>query len=158
MVILALDLAGQTGFAIAYDTGHIEVGTWDLSSGEIGGVRSPIPMLRLWEKLNEFAAENEVGTLVIEETFARGAAKFRLDSLQCTAILFAMLNNIPFSRLSPGQWKKAVVGKGNATKEDYLAFARERWPQLNLKNDDEAAARCLLQYALNAADLPSCAE
>ena len=146
MITLALDLAGKTGYAIRYEDGSAKAGTWNLVRGELGGARSPVPMVRLWKRLVRLSQDHEIDWIIYEETFGRGAAKFRLDSLQYTALLFAMLNGIGWSRVSPTAWKKAVVGDARAKRDEYHHFARSRWPELNLFTDDQAAAMCLLAY------------
>ena len=147
MITLALDLAGRTGWAIRYDTGEIRTGIWNLSRGDLGGTRSVVPMRRLWKRLNVLAGTHTIEKLVYEETFGRGAAKFRLDSLQYTALLYAVLAEIPWMRVSPSAWKKSVVGNGKASRVEYLAYAQQRWPEQRIWLDDQAAAICLLEYA-----------
>jgi len=147
MITLALDLAGRTGWAIRYDTGELRSGIWTLVRGDIGGSLSPVPMKRLWRRLGRLGADHQIGKIALEYTYGRGAAKFRLDSLQYTAILYAQLLNIPWMRVGPSAWKKAVVGNATASRDEYLEFARNRWPDQSIRYDDQAAALCVLAYA-----------
>lgn len=146
MITLALDLAGRTGWAIQFEDGSVRCGIWTLTRGNLGGARSTIPMLRLWKRLQKLAESYEIGKIVLEEAFAQGAARFRLDSLQYTAILFACLGGLNWMRVSPGAWKRRVVGSGKARRNEYLSFAKRKWPELRFWTDDQAAAMCLLEF------------
>jgi Holliday junction resolvasome RuvABC endonuclease subunit len=48
--------------------------------------------------------------------------------------------DIPLLRVTTPSMKKALIGKGRATKEEALAAARERYPRANAQNHDEAEA------------------
>lgn len=147
MITLALDLAGTTGYGIEYDTGEVKAGLWILTRGNLGGRRSPIPMLRLWHRLNRLGSTHQIDRVVYEETFGRGDAKNRLDSLQHCTTLWCLLNQIPFIRASPSEWKKAVLGTGRANRQEYYAAAIQRFPSVDVWKDDIAAALWLLTYA-----------
>lgn len=146
MIILALDLAGKTGYAIRYDTGEVKVGTWNVVRGKFKDKRSPVPMYRIWKRLNKLAETHEIGAVVFEETFGRGPAKFRLDSLQAAALLFCEINHIPWCRVHPHTWKKHLTGNGRATREQYLPHIAKRYFHYFIRTDDEAAAVGLLIY------------
>ena len=45
------------------------------------------------------------------------------------------------------RWKKEVVGKGNAKKEEVMAWAVERWPDQEFKTQDQADALAMAVYA-----------
>ena len=148
MITLSLDLAGQTGWAIRYETGVIRTGIWTLTRGNLGGSRSTVPMLRLWKRLNKLAETHEISKIVMEQIFARGGpATFRLDSLQYTALLFAVLNKITWTRVQNLEWKSRVIGNSKASKTEYLAFARRKWPEQRIWTEDQAAALCLLEFS-----------
>jgi len=103
-------------------------------------------MLRVWHRLNKLGESHEIGKIIYENTFGRGAARFRLDSLQYTVLLYCQLNQIPWMRVSPSAWKKKVIGKGTVGKLEYFEFAKKRWPEQRIWYDDQAAALCLLEY------------
>lgn len=145
-ITLALDLAKRTGYAIRFETGEIKVGEWHLGRGNTGGFRSPAYMSRLWNRLFRLHKELGISVLIFEETFAPGNARFQLDSLQYATLLACTLINCRWMRVNPTKWKKAIVGKGNATRDEYLAFAMKQWPQLDIWTDNQAAAVCLLDY------------
>ena len=48
--------------------------------------------------------------------------------------------NIPMLRVTATQVKKRLFGKGKATKEEMVEAARNLYPFLNVRNDDEADA------------------
>jgi len=48
--------------------------------------------------------------------------------------------NVPLLRATASAVKKALAGSGKATKDEMLAAARERYPALNARNQDEADA------------------
>lgn len=50
---------------------------------------------------------------------------------------------------NPSTWKKRVVGKGNATKDDVSKWLRSRWPSLHTQaggNQDIVDASCIAIY------------
>lgn len=143
---LGLDLAGHSGYAIRYEDGSYKTAVWNLVRGNLGGRRSPVPMLRLWRRLNYLSENYEIEKVTLEEAFGRGDAKYRLDSLQHIAILWAVLNGITWQRVSPGAWKKVFIGKGTASKLEYSTAAIEYWPNIRMWSDDQCAAMWLLAY------------
>lgn len=146
MITLALDLAGSTGYAIDYGDELVKVGLWSLTRGLDGSPRNPLPMYRLWKRLNKLSETHDIGKIVFEEAFAKGAARYRLDSLQHATILWAMLNDILWMRVSPTAWKKRMLGNGQASKQQYYEAAVVRWPELRIWSDDQAAALWILAY------------
>lgn len=145
-MLLTLDLGGSTGYGILYPRGDIKLGSLRLTRGNIGGNRSPLPMVRLWRRLHRIFDYLPITRIVFEETFARGHAKHRLDQLQAVVMLFCVLNGIKFVRVSPTGWKKAVLGR-NCSKAEYHAAALQQFPELRILNDDMAAALWLIEYA-----------
>lgn len=129
MIDLALDLAAVTGVAIRYDTEQIACTTWNLSRGNLGGRRSPLPAVRLLERLERLSANHEIRRVAYEETFARGDAKFRLDSLQTVTCVWAIRNGISWMRFSPTNIKKEATGSGKACKLDMIAAAQRMFQQ-----------------------------
>ena len=57
------------------------------------------------------------------------------------------LKEIPYQGVPVGTIKKFATGKGNSNKEAMLAAARERWPELNIVDDNQADALFLLAWA-----------
>ena len=146
-IILSLDLAASTGYCfLDEETGIVKTGAINLARGKLGGRRSPIPMYRLWKRLTKLSKRMKIDVVIFEETFGRGDAKYRLDSLQLVVTLWAVLNRIRWLRVSPPQWKKATTGKGTTTKEEYWKQAIDRWPNINIHKDDIAAALWIMEY------------
>lgn len=56
---------------------------------------------------------------------------------------------IPIIHPTATQVKKALTGSGKSKKEDMLQAAREKYPRLNIKNDDEADAIAVGLHAIN---------
>lgn len=147
-VDLGLDLAGTTGYAIHYDTGQWKSGLWTLTRGELGGNRSPIPAMRLFKRLNRLSFAHDVRLVVFEETFARGNAKFRLDSLQTVTLLWAMLNRMRWMRVAPSVIKRHATGIHSASKQQVWLEATHRWKDLEIWSYDQSDALWALDYAL----------
>lgn len=145
--LLALDLAGTTGYSVLVGN-TIKTGTVSLVRGKLTGKRNPLPMVRLYKRLVLLTQYYRVERVVFEETFARGNAKYRLDSLQHAVILWAVNNGIPWQRVPPTQWKKAVLGRGHVSKAEYSRRALKRFKGERLWNSDQCAARLLLQFAM----------
>ena len=57
--------------------------------------------------------------------------------------------NFPVSivQISTGEWKKATTGRGNATKDEVMAWAVEAWPALEGCSQDEADAVAIATMA-----------
>lgn len=150
MISVAFDLAGHTGVAVQWADGTRTVYEWNLVRGDFGKTkRNPIPMLRLWQRLNVLSDSFMIKSVIFEETFARGAAKYRLDSLQHCVVLWCVASKIRWRRATPTEWKKAMLGDGKAPRAVYLAKAKQKWPSVQFSTDDQAAAMWLLEY-LNA--------
>jgi len=147
MIDLALDLAGCTGYAIRYEDESLKTGLWILNRGRLTGKRNPIPMVRLWKRLRKLSEAHDIFKITFEETFARGNAKYRLDSLQHAVILWCVLNDVIWQRVSPPEWKKSMLGDGIANREKYSQMAIERWPDIPMWKDDQCAAMWLLAYS-----------
>lgn len=143
---LGLDLAGHSGYAIRYEDGSYKTAVWNLVRGNLGGRRSPVPMLRLWRRLNHLSRCYSIEKVTLEEAFGRGDAKYRLDSLQHVAILWAVLNGITWQRVSPGAWKKKLCGNGKVNRVIYSQMALLQWPDIRMWSDDQCAAMWLLEY------------
>jgi Holliday junction resolvasome RuvABC endonuclease subunit len=56
-------------------------------------------------------------------------------------------NSIEYRGYSPSEIKKHATGKGNANKDAILKAARQRWPDVEIVDDNEADALWLLDLA-----------
>lgn len=146
MITLALDLATSTGVAIRYDEDTVWSGIWYLGRGKVEK-RSPLPMLRVWRRLEKLSETHVISRVIFEETFGRGAAKHRLDSLQFAVMLWCSLRKVNFIRVSPPAWKRAMLGNAKTPKDVYFLKAVEKFTEQRVRNDDIAAALWLLEYS-----------
>jgi Holliday junction resolvasome RuvABC endonuclease subunit len=145
MPILALDPATNMGWALS----PMISGVWDLSlrRDESMGMK----FMRLRAKLNELTENYQIKLVVYEA--ARNAMPKMQGSLvhqaqlQAIIIDWALLNNIESKGYSPKEIKKWATGNGNASKDAMVAFARKRWPEVTILDDNQADALALWQMA-----------
>jgi len=141
MTILALDLGSKTtGWATPEASG-----TWDMriKRDESAGMR----LIRLKSKLVEFLP---LRLVVFERPASRpgrlGALTVQAE-LQGVVKLFCEEHGIDYREYSPGEIKRHATGKGNASKEEMVEAAEERWPMLRVEDDNHADALWLLDLA-----------
>ena len=141
MKILAIDPGSHCGYAL----GLFESGVWDLSSRrhEGGGMR----FLRLRNYL--IKACEGVDLVVYEEVRGhRGTdAAHIYGGIIAIISEHCELKEIPYSGVPVGTIKKYATGLGNANKEAMVKAARERWPDINMVDDNQADALHLLAWA-----------
>lgn len=148
MIDLAFDLGGKTGVCVYdTDTDRYHVHQLNLTRGNIGS-RSYLPAYRLRKRI-WCISDWRVRNVIFEETFARGAAKLRLDSLQTVVALWCIQHGLTWRRTSPGEWKRAVLGNGSMCANHYWHKARQRWPDMQFHSSDTAAARWLMEFMRN---------
>lgn len=152
MNILALDPATKTGFA--HSSGPS--GVWDFNKYKILGDVIAVA-LTLRKKLDSFNrmrldSHNRIGLdrVIYELPFigkfaSGGMAGVRL---QTTIELWCRDNGIECVGVSPKTLKKHATGKGNATKLEVFKRAIKKWPDLDVKDDNHADARWLLDWAM----------
>ncbi len=145
--ILALDLGTTTGWAIQSVDGRITSGTLDFKPKrfEGGGMR----YLRFRQALAEMnAAAGYFHRIAFEEVRRHAGvdAAHTYGGFLATLGAWAEHHNIAYAGIPVGTWKKALTGKGNASKSDVvtavqaLGFAPE--------SEDEADALGVLLHAL----------
>ena len=145
MKILALDLATKTGWALR-SNGHVESGVqvFDLKRGESPGMRFVRFRRWLYQMLESFEAGDVVA---FEQAHHRGGAATQLCVGMSTRVLEACAElGLEHTSVHSATLKKFATGSGRASKEEMLATARARWPEV--KTHDEADARHLLQYVV----------
>ena len=144
-MILALDIASKVGWAHRNDAGEIVCGTRRLA---------PVPSHeggKAWkfgEWLGETIGAVRPAIIAIERPFTNPrspAANRSLAGLVATAHAIAYGQDIVTVEVSPGSWRKVVLGDGRAPKAASLAHAEE----LGLEPDDDNAADavCVLLWA-----------
>jgi len=57
------------------------------------------------------------------------------------------LRGIPTTLVPSATWKKIVLGRGNATKDDVMLWAKNRWPHIDALTQDQADAIALAVHA-----------
>jgi Holliday junction resolvasome RuvABC endonuclease subunit len=145
MNILALDPATHCGWA--HSAGGY--GTWDLSirRDESKGMR----LMRLRGKLNELI--KNVGVDVVYYEAARNAGPKMQGALvvqaeiQGVIVLWCEDNMVEYRGVSPSEVKKHATGKGNAGKEQMIAAAQAKWPEIGSMDDNTADALWILDMA-----------
>lgn len=143
MNILALDCATKTGWAVLID-GHIETGVQDFSKrrGESNGMM----FLRFTGWLNQSPAKFDV--IVYEQAHHRGGPPTEICvNLTGRAQEYAAKIGAECMSIHTATLKKAITGKGRASKEDMMEYFAEK-RHVNAQDDNEADAFALLMYAM----------
>lgn len=147
MTILAIDPGTACGWAVLNDDDSIQSGTWKLGprAGEVDGVRP-------WRLLQRLAQVNADGTLerVIFEDVKRHTGTTAAHVYgELTGIIkaFCVSHDIPYEKAPVGQIKKHATGKGNASKALMVAAALGRYPDQNVRDDNQADALWLLDFS-----------
>lgn len=146
MLILALDLATKTGWAVSCG----QSGTWDLSIRR--DESSDMRLIRLRGKLNDL--HSALGIEMVAYEAARHAAPGMQGALVTQAEMQGVLKTwcsdrrIPYKGFSPGEIKKHATGKGNSGKDAMAEAARTKLGvDLAGKDDNEVDAIWLLDMA-----------
>ncbi len=139
MIDLAFDLGGRTGVCVYdIDTDRYHVHQLDLTRGTIGP-RSYLPAYRLRRRLWCLSDWYwRIRNVIFEESFARGTAKLRLDSLQTVVALWCIEHGLT--------WRRSMCAT------HYWHKARKRWPDIRFASSDTAAARWLMEYLHQTGD------
>lgn len=136
MIILGIDPGTNiTGYGIIkYDKNSfslVDSGTIKLSSSK------PIPLRlkTIHEKICEIINRYSPDEFAIETAFygKNVQSAMKIGYARGVSILAAAINNIPTSEYSPREVKKAVVGRGSATKEQVAYMISTI---LNINTDD----------------------
>lgn len=143
MEILALDVATKTGFCCSGGSG-----VWDLTPkrDESKGMR----LIRFRSKLAEMHQTIPIEVLVFERS-----AGFHKSSLIVQAELHGVLKHfceeqgIEYRAYSAGEIKKHATGKGNAKKDKMVLAAKEKFPDIDIVDDNHADALFLYDLAIN---------
>lgn len=148
-VILAIDPATKTGWAVRRGEAVVGCGTWDLSirRDESGGMR----LVRFRAKVREIIAAEGV-TLVVFEAARHAAPKMQgalVVQAEIQGVLKAMLEEmgLPYRGYSPMEIKKRATGKGNAPKDKVHAAAVMKWAGVLLVDDNTSDALWLADLA-----------
>ena len=144
MTLLALDLGTACGFAIFKDgkfiSGTKKLGTYKEKFG------ARFHEFRTW--LLNIIAKHNIEAVYFERVFGHKG----VEAAHCYGGFLYMLasvcfqQNIPCISFSVQAIKKFMTGKGNATKDEMIAAARQKG--FNPKTDDEADAISVMLLAI----------
>ena len=145
-MILALDCATKTGWCLMQDGRIIESGTMDFSKqrGESNGIL--FLHFRTW--LNNMLGSGQLIDLVVYELAHHrgGAATEVCVNLTGRVQEICGERKIEYVTVHTGTLKKFATGSG-AAKKDNMIMAAERIAGRQVKDDNEADAILLAQYA-----------
>jgi hypothetical protein len=147
-VVLALDLATNTGWALRSANGQIVSGTISFrpSRYDGGGIR----YLRFRSWLDSVAADAAgLGVVHYEEVrrhLSTDAAHVH-GGLLATLTSWCEQHGIPYQGVPVGTIKRHIAGKGNADKQAVIAAVRERG--FSPADDNEADAIAILLWAID---------
>jgi len=151
--LLGLDLATLSGFAVvAIGNGEVlESGTIDASirvratktiPADHLGKRMQILADRLRELFQKYNIEHVSYEAIAQGRAAGGRTAAVARWLECVAILVAYEHVVEITSYAAGTIKKHATGDGSwrTKKEQMIAAAVERWPDLDIDDDNEADA------------------
>lgn len=146
MSILALDLGTKCGWAFTHAVKpNIFSGVENLkpSTHESAGQR--------WIKFSNFLRTNQTkwDLVVYEEVHMHIGVEAAHVYGGLVAILqsFCLERGIEYRGVGVGTIKKHATGKGNAKKDAMISAAIKMYPSINIIDDNQADALCLLHYA-----------
>ena len=139
-LILGIDPGtAVTGYGVVAKAGGstvslVECGVVRTSSGEVLAVR----IREIFQEITGLIARHEPSVVVVEEVFQGKNVKsaLTLGHARGAILLAAALSEIPIAEYSPREIKKAVVGNGNATKDQVGYMVQQ---QLRLKSPPSPA-------------------
>jgi Holliday junction resolvasome RuvABC endonuclease subunit len=150
-LLLALDPATKCGVAFGRGRQLIVSGVWDLSPrrDESKGMR----LIHLDSRLCEFSARYDLrrpkGLVVFEgvrHAKANGPMIVQAE-IQGHIKFWCEENDIDYRAYGPQEIKKHATDRGNASKEEMVAAAQEKWPERNVTDHNEADALFLFDLA-----------
>lgn len=145
--ILALDVGTDAGYALRNTT------TNELTSGHFAYKKKPEhrPGRRYIEFencLDSLAADRSIVRVCCEEpmgNYRSHAATLVVSGYICLLQAWCEKMRLPYRGYPQKTIKKFATGSGAAKKPEMIAAAKERWPERNVKTDDEADALWVLE-------------
>lgn len=154
-LIVGIDIGSSCGYAVLDGKKRVSSGTWKLWTDKdrrhgadewVRWIRMRDCLVTLNKRLDEEFGEDYERIFVYEDVRSHGKGGVRAGhvyggfkaALQMTVALLGY----PCDSLPVQTWKKAAVGKGNATKTEYVKSMNRRF-RLRMtvkKREDEAAA------------------
>ena len=152
IVTMGVDPAGLTGFAVLRDAAPLTTGEWRVGDSgwtkSVGKAREAAVKLRtqVLEVLDNKLLRPQV--VVCEDPTSRSNGISKAYGILASAVTEACeLHGIPVIFIRPTVWKKHVLGKGNASKEDARRWA-EAATSVRTDSDNINDAICLALYGL----------
>lgn len=147
MRILALDTGTTTGWAILHPDKHVASGTWGFkpAADENAGVR----IYRFFHELQDIHRATPIDLLAFEQPNGHSgtAAAHLYGEFLGIIHLFCEEHEIQYEPISVQHIKQFATGRGNATKDEMIAAAQQRFPGLIIEDDNHADALHLLTLA-----------
>ena len=161
-MIIGIDLGSRScGWAvIAHDGSRCASGAWHLALRPATKTREAdhraVRWIAMLEHSRALLEKWRPAALVYERPVGRadggGRATFLLHGgllAQLEIAAFGLDYELPIVELSPGEWKRAMVGNGAAKKPEYIAAANARHElHLDARGEDEAAALLIAGAAI----------
>lgn len=142
-LILGVDPGSACGWAVvSFPEGVVvQHGTWKLQHSRLEGGGMMFVRLESWLKEVLWL---DLDLLAMEEVKRHKGTDAAHLYGGITAIITRVCEwrEITYTGIGVGTWKKLVVGKGNASKEDVMQAAIHRWPNTSF-TQDEADAACI---------------
>lgn len=147
MNILALDIATNTGWATQHASG-----VWDLKTkrDESAGMK----LIRLRAKLKELHELEPLQIIVWEKPAGRHKGSvIHASRLIAAVMLFCEDEKIQWREYSATEIKKHATGKGKVSKQAMIDTAIEKWPDIEIIDDNHADALWLYDLAISDLNL-----
>lgn len=146
-VLLSLDLATTTGWA-SLSMGIIKSGTirFQHERDELHALR----FFRFRKWLREMLTTEKPDVVYFEAVRRHNStdSAHMYGGLWATTIMECMIREIDYRGLNVVTIKKHATGKGNADKAAMVAAAKAKWPDQNIKDDNQADALWILHLGL----------
>lgn len=139
--VIGIDIADKCGWAVFDGDEHQGSGVWDFSDPKRwhgGGMC----FLKFRNNLSELAYKTRPDAIYFEEVRRHLGSDAARKYYGYVGNLMAWCEKmeIPFQSVPVATIKIAATGKGNASKDDMLAAAREHWPGVLVEDDNQADA------------------
>lgn len=146
MKILALDLGSKTGWALGGQT--ITCGTEAFNNNRFSGGGMRYLKFKNW--LNEIhKISGGIEAIYFEEVRRHigTTAAHVYGGLLAILTAWCEENKIPYEGIPVGTIKKHATGKGNSGKPLMISSAKEKWPHLDIVDDNTADSLWILDLA-----------
>jgi Holliday junction resolvasome RuvABC endonuclease subunit len=141
MNVLALDLGTKCGWA-TYTNGSIQCGTVKFDAGNrFASFNDTLCAIHKDHPLSAIAYEHVHRHAGTQAAHVYGGFWGILS-------MFSGANVVPLIAIGVGTIKKHATGKGNASKDQMIAAATAKWPDMAIPDDNAADALWILDWAL----------